>query len=243
LTETDEVFRRFQIEKFNKKRISPSFSLSLDIDITKLNKIRKNQKERITLSPILIYAITKNLVNFKILYAFFNGRKIIYNSDVVLNIPVGVENHVEYIILKNPDKNTFSELLNLFNEELKKIKKGEGSFKKKIERIMKIPKIIRKIGINLPGYEIKFLRENYGNFIITNVGTLGMKTATLTMMKPIVSTMIIGKIQEVNSKEILPVTLFFDHRVVDAGYASRFLNSVKKELEKSTSIYNLLALH
>ena len=43
---------------------------------------------------------------------------------------IDIESHVDYIVLRNPEKNNLEELVNQFNQELKKIKQGEGSFKK-----------------------------------------------------------------------------------------------------------------
>lgn len=231
------MFRKFQIDKFDKKRISPSVSLSIDIDVAKLNKIRKKLNKKITLTHVLLNVISKNLSDYIILYASFNGKKIIYNPDLIINVPVDIENHVEYIILRNPEKYNVEDLADQFNDELNKIKKGEGSFRNYIKTVMKVPKIIRKILLKIPGVDIKFMREHYGNFVFTNVGTLGMKSATLTIMKPIIASITVGKTQDIKSKEMLPITLWFDHRVVDAGYTSSFLISVKNQLEKPEKIF------
>ena len=192
------------------KRLSPTVSLSVDIDITNINKSRKKSKKNITITHILVYIISKHLKDFDLLYSCFNGRKII----------------------NNPEKKSLEEISKISHSELEKIKNRAGTFKKYLEKIMKLPKIIRKIGVKLPGIELNFIRNIYGNFVITDIGTLGMNNGSLTIMKPIVSSMINGKIKENNSKEILPITLWFNHKVIDAGYASRFLNKIKKELEE-----------
>ena len=236
-TEADKLFRKFQIDKFDKKRISPGVSLSIDIDVTELNKIRKKLNKKITLTHVLLNVISKNLSDYNTLYACFNGKKIIYNPELVINVPVDIENHVEYVILRNPEKYNLEELANQFNFELDKIKRGEGSFKNYLKTVMKVPRIIRKFALKIPGFDSKFMREHYGNFVVTNIGKLNMKSATMTVMKPIISSIIIGKTKEINSKEMLPMTLFFDHRAVDAGHVSRFLSSVKKQMENPKDIF------
>lgn len=251
-TKADKLFRLFQIQKFDPKRLSPTASLTIDMDVTKLNQLIREHNEtrrknsRITLTHLLLKAAADELINFKILYAGFNGKKIISNPKLILNIPIDIENHVEYVIIHDPNKKTLADIIKEFNKEIEKINKGEGSFHKHVQQIMKVPYWLRRLVIRIPGMDIKYMRKHYGNFVITNVGTLGIKNATTPVGRPIISGLCIGKMEkqieindegEIITKHILQVTIVFDHRPIDGGYVSRFLNALKKSLEKPDYLF------
>ena len=71
-----------------------------------------------------------------------------------------------------------------------------------------------------------------GTFTITNFGSIGSSFATPIINYPEVSILGLGKIKEkpvaekgkIFVKPILPLSLAFDHRVLDGAYAVRFLN-------------------
>lgn len=78
-----------------------------------------------------------------------------------------------------------------------------------------------------------------GTFTITNIGTLGGIFATPIINYPESAILALGKINEkpvaINRKilirSFLPVSLSFDHRVLDGAEAARFVNSIKEHLE------------
>ena len=85
--------------------------------------------------------------------------------------------------------------------------------------------------------DIKDLRG--GTFTITNYGSIGGIFGTPILNYPEVGILGVGKIMEkpavekgaVKMKKVLPLSLTFDHRVVDGAKAQHFLNDVIKRLE------------
>lgn len=79
-----------------------------------------------------------------------------------------------------------------------------------------------------------------GTFTITNFGSLGSWFATPILNYPEVAILGLGRIREkpiaengkVKIKPVMPLSLTFDHRVLDGAYAIRFLNGVMKILQK-----------
>jgi len=79
-----------------------------------------------------------------------------------------------------------------------------------------------------------------GTFTITNVGSIGGIFATPIINYPQVSILLLGRIYEkpvaregaVEIRKILPLSLSFDHRLVDGAEAARFVNDLKKILEE-----------
>lgn len=79
-----------------------------------------------------------------------------------------------------------------------------------------------------------------GTFTITNIGSLGGIFATPIINHPEVAILAVGRITDrlvvdkegkIKIRKILPLSLAFDHRVVDGADAAEFMNSVKELLE------------
>jgi pyruvate dehydrogenase E2 component (dihydrolipoamide acetyltransferase) len=78
-----------------------------------------------------------------------------------------------------------------------------------------------------------------GCFTITNLGTLGVEHFTPIINLPQVAILGLGRIAaepvavegEVRLREQLPLSLTFDHRIVDGGPAARFLAAVSRAIE------------
>lgn len=74
---------------------------------------------------------------------------------------------------------------------------------------------------------------------LSNFGTLGGRYAALVVMPPQVAILGAGRIEpravvaggEVRVRQVMPLSLTFDHRVVTGGEAARFLAAVKNALE------------
>src|SRR3989338_8245248 len=65
-----------------------------------------------------------------------------------------------------------------------------------------------------------------GTFTISNIGSIGGKHATAIPNFPETSILVAGKIEG----KILPLSLTFDHRLVDGAYAVEFMNDIKEFL-------------
>ncbi|ELK49273.1 branched-chain alpha-keto acid dehydrogenase subunit E2 [Haloferax sp. BAB-2207] len=78
-----------------------------------------------------------------------------------------------------------------------------------------------------------------GTFTITNVGGIGGEYATPIINYPEVAILALGAIKEkprvvdgeVVPRNVLTLSLSFDHRVVDGAQGARFTNRVKELLE------------
>ena len=81
-----------------------------------------------------------------------------------------------------------------------------------------------------------------GTFTITNIGTIGGTHATPIINHPECAILALGAIKDkpvvvegkVEVRKILPISLTFDHRIIDGAEAARFANDLKKHLEDPT---------
>ena len=140
-THTDRMFRRFQIQKFDRKLMVPAVTMTMNVDATRLLETKQKLNgqriaiPRITVTHLVVKAVAAGLVNYPILYSFFNGSRIIDNPELVLNIPVDIENHVDYLIVRNPDSKTLIDIARECEHELEKINQNEGEFLTYLTRI------------------------------------------------------------------------------------------------------------
>lgn len=73
-----------------------------------------------------------------------------------------------------------------------------------------------------------------GTFTITNYGSLGGVFATPIINYPEAAILGLGRIRD----QKFPLSLTFDHRILDGAYAVRFLNSVSNFLQKPKDLQN-----
>lgn len=85
-----------------------------------------------------------------------------------------------------------------------------------------------------------------GTFTISNFGSLGSWFATPILNYPEVAILGLGKMREkpvvedgkVKIKPIMPLSLAFDHRVLDGAYVIRFLNTLINYLQEPDKLHN-----
>jgi len=253
--DADRLFRKFQIQKFGARRMVPAVSMTIDIDVTELARVRASLnaqrpgEKHITISHVVNKAACGVLADFPLLFASFDGKKVVANPDLVLSVPVDIENHVEYLVIRRPNAKTLDEFVAESAAGLARIQRGEGEFRTYLQSVMGTPLWIRRLIMRLPGRDIRFLRTRYGNFAISNFGSFGVDRGTVALSKPMIASMCMGRIARRsavgepgggNSIQILPLSITFDHRAVDGGYVGRYLSSLKQVLESPDRPFGML---
>lgn len=245
LTETDIMFRKFQIRKFNKKSMVPAVTMTVNINATEILKLkdelinRERKTSHITITHIIAKAVADTLVQFPVLYSFFNGKEIVENKELVLNIPVDFESHVEYIIIRNPDLKSIDDISIEFHEELSRIQSGNGTYKQFLMH-MNTMSILQKVKYCGSEGKIRFLREHYGTFPVSNFGSFHMNSGTIAIAQPMIAALCFGTIEKNQVGSFMSLTLTFDHRPLDGAYAGKFLYNVKTLLESPNSIVPIM---
>lgn len=190
-----------------------------EADITDLLALKeeeksKNKKMHLTLAPFIIKAVIAALKEHPILNATLEDDQMVikkyYNIGVATDTPEGLM----VPVLKIADQKTIVQLA----QELQTL--VENAKKRKIDLA------------DLKG----------SSFSITNIGSIGGTHFTPIINPGNVAILGIGKRQEkvalvdgeAETRFILPLSLTFDHRVMDGAEAARFMNDLKKHLEKPT---------
>jgi len=87
--------------------------------------------------------------------------------------------------------------------------------------------------------EIQLKDLQGGTFTITNIGSLGGEFATPVINYPECAILALGRISEkpvvvdgkIEIRKMLPMSLSFDHRIIDGALAAKFVNEIKRHLE------------
>lgn len=242
-TEKDRICRKFQMNKFDIKKIVPVVTMQVEMNVDRLlserQTINATSDVHVTVYSFLLKKIASALVKYPLLYSLYYKKKIINSERLLLNIPVSVENHVEYVFIQNPESKSVEEISSELQNGILLIKQGKNTL---MNALMEMDKLN---GLQALLYKMRcfknpcyFIEHFYGNFPVTNFGTFDVTQGTMVLSEPMVAGMVVGKIRpntgNLHDKEprCITISLAFDHRVMDGAYAGGFLNELKKEIEQ-----------
>jgi pyruvate dehydrogenase E2 component (dihydrolipoyllysine-residue acetyltransferase) len=197
-----------------------------DADVTDLwdlrereGRVAKERKIHLTFMPFFMKAVQHALVEHPFLNASVDekGEEIIVKKYYNIGVAVQTPDGLMVAVVKDVDKKTILELASELQELSKKARD-------------------RKITLE----ELKG-----STFTITNYGGYGGTYATPIINYPDVAILGTGKISErpwvkdgkVVPRKILPLSLTFDHRVIDGAEAAIFLTKIVKYLEDPARIF------
>jgi len=191
------------------------------VDITELEKLRKQLNPKIekmggklTVTSILLKVISSALKVYPQFNASidFKKKEIIYKNFFNIGIAVDTENGLIVPVIKNVDQKNITELSIELNTIAEKAR-------------------IRKIS----------LEELHGGcFTITNLGGIGGTSFTPIINSPEVAILGVskGRLEPIfidgkfEARLMLPLSLSYDHRIIDGADAARFLRWVCEVLEQ-----------
>ncbi len=191
-----------------------------DADVTELEDFRQSSKAdyankgvKLTSLPFVIKAVAMALKSHPTINASLNpdGDHVIYKNYVNVGIAVDTERGLVVPSLRGPDDLSISEIANELSDLAVKVR--EGSF------------------------SLDDLRG--GTFTISNLGAVGGAYSTPIINVPEVAILLVGRSRKmpvvvddkVAIRLMMPLSLSYDHRLVDGAAAARFLNDVIDFLE------------
>lgn len=182
------------------------------------SRVARNSGAHLTFMPYFIKAVQRSLLAHPMLNGSVdeNGAEIIIKKYYNIGVAVDTPDGLMVPVIKNADKKTILEIAS----EL------QGMAAKARER---------KITLD----ELKG-----STFTISNYGPFGGTYATPIINYPEIAILGAGRIREkpwvkdgaIAIRKILPLSLTFDHRVIDGSEAARFLTDVVRRLEDPAMI-------
>jgi 2-oxoglutarate dehydrogenase E2 component (dihydrolipoamide succinyltransferase) len=206
------------------KRTSPHVTSFIDADVTRLmnwknankEKFLANEGQKLTLTPIFIDAIAKALYEFPMINISVEGDNIIKKK----NINIGMATAL-------PDGNLIVPVIKNANEK----------------NLTGLAKTVNDLAERARMNKLKPDEITGGTFTITNFGSYDNLAGTPIINQPqaaILGTGVVRKTPAVIEtpdgdmiaiRQIMILSLSYDHRVIDGALAGKFLHKVKDILE------------
>lgn len=201
-----------------------------DADVTELEAFRQSSKDdyasrgiKLTTMPFLIKAVATALRHHPMINASIDmdNEQIIYKDYINIGIAVDTERGLVVPTLKQADRMSIPDVAYALGDLSSKVRSGD--------------------------FSVADLRG--GTFTISNLGAIGGTYSTPIVNYPEVAILLVGRTRKlpvvmdddsIKPRLMMPLSLAYDHRLVDGATAARFLNDVIAYLEAPSRL--LLAL-
>lgn len=190
-----------------------------DADVTELEDMREQSQRdysdrgiKLTTLPFLIKAVASSLRRHPVLNASVDMEQqaVIYKEYVNIGVAVDTERGLVVPVMRDADRKSISQIAAELDELATTVREGR--------------------------FELEMLRG--GTFTISNLGSVGGSYSTPLINPPQVAILLSGRSRnvpqfvdgEILPRLMMPLSITYDHRVVDGAAAARFLNEVKSYL-------------
>ena len=187
-----------------------------DVDLTELEHLRQDSQNdystrgvKLTTMPFLIKACAVALKHHPIVNASVGeeGDEIVYKEYVNIGVAVDTERGLVVPVLRDADRKNIPQIA---------------------AELAQLAETSREGKLTLDDFQ-------GGTFTISNLGSIGGMYSTPIINPPQVAILLAGRSrmlpqwidEEWQPRLMLPLSITYDHRVVDGAAAARFLNDVK----------------
>ncbi|MDG2014149.1 MAG: 2-oxo acid dehydrogenase subunit E2 [Pirellulaceae bacterium] len=191
-----------------------------DADVTDLDNIRKSSKAdyaergiKLTSMPFVIKAVAMALRDHPVINAALdpNGTHAVYKEYVNVGIAVDTDRGLVVPSLRNADELSIPEIAKQLGEVAEKVRDNN--------------------------FTVEDLKGS--TFTISNLGAIGGTYSTPIINVPETAILLIGRSRKmpvvvedkIVARLMMPLSISYDHRLVDGGAAARFLNDLIGYLE------------
>lgn len=194
----------------------PPVTLNAKADVTGLlaerNAVNSHGSIKLSINDYVVYAVACALKENPDAYSSYSEEGQILNPDINIGIATALKNGLIVPVVKNADRYSLQELSAAIKDLVSRARTG------------------------------KLLAEEYagGTFTISNLGMYGITAFTPIINPP--ESMILGvcAVEQVlrmsprgiEARDMMGLSLTFDHRLHDGAQAAAFLQSISKMLEK-----------
>ncbi|MBN2613029.1 MAG: 2-oxo acid dehydrogenase subunit E2 [Bacteroidales bacterium] len=231
IIEMDRVRKLIADNMLKSKKTAPHVTSFIEADVTELVNWRESIKNRfiekegvnLTYTALITSAVAKALKEYPKINSSVDGDKILIKKEINIGLATALTNgNLIVAVIKQADKDNL---------------KGLAS---------KISDLTRRARENkLLPTEIKG-----STFTITNIGQYNSLTGTPIINQPEVAILAVGTIRKkpavvnvnetltIGIRDIVMLSLTYDHRIIDGALGGSFLNSIAQKLENfDTSEY------
>jgi len=209
------------------KRTSPHVTSFIDADVTRMVSWRNSIKEKflaaegqkLTLTPVFMDAVARALHDFPMINVSVDGNNIIKKK----NINIGMATAL-------PDGNLIVPVIKNANEK----------------NLTGLARAVNDLAERARNNKLKPDEITGGTFTVTNFGTYNNISGTPIINQPQSAILGIGAIRKkpavietpdgdvIGIRQIMILSLSYDHRIIDGALAGKFINRIKEILENYT---------
>jgi pyruvate dehydrogenase E2 component (dihydrolipoyllysine-residue acetyltransferase) len=200
------------------KQTAPHFYVSMDIDMTAVSRLRAEWKDRgensvPSINDFILHTCARALKDFPSLNSTYTEQGIMMHADINIGTAVALEEGLVVPVIRNADRLSLIELVRQSRELIDKAQK------KKL------------FPLDYEG----------GTFTVSNLGMFGADSFIAIINPPQCAILAVGRVaprvvaegDAIAIRSLMTATLSADHRVVDGAVAARFLQEVRRLLERS----------
>ncbi|HSC53150.1 MAG TPA: dihydrolipoamide acetyltransferase family protein [Phnomibacter sp.] len=224
IIEMDRMRRMISKHMTDSVHTSAHVTSFAECDVTNMvlwrDKVKKEFEKRegtkITFTPLFIEAVVRALKKYPLLNSSVDGDKIIVRKDINMGMAAALPNgNLIVPVIKGADQ------LNLVG----------------------LAKQVNNLADAARNNKLRPDDTAGGTFTLTNVGTFGSIMGTPIINQPQVAIMAVGAIKKrpvvieteqgdsIAIRHMMYISLSYDHRIIDGGLGSTFLNAVARDLE------------
>jgi pyruvate dehydrogenase E2 component (dihydrolipoyllysine-residue acetyltransferase) len=211
------AMRRIVGERMIQSKLSaPHFYLSMDIDMSGVEKLRAEWKGRgetatVSINDFILRACARALKEFPLLNSTYTEDGVNIHPEINIGMAVALAEGLVVPVIRNADRLTLAELA---TQSRALIDKAQN--KKLVPR----------------DYED-------GTFTVSNLGMLGVDSFAAIINPPQCAILAVGRVaprvvvenEMFAIQSVMTATLSADHRIIDGAIGARFLHQVKTRLE------------
>ena len=224
IIEMDRMRKLIADHMVRSKATSPHVTSFTECDVTNLVRWREKNKgafekkygEKITFTPIFIEAIVACIKRYPMINASVDGNTIIVKKDINIGMATALPSgNLIVPVLKNTDT----------------------------KNLLGLTKDVNALANAARNGKLKADDTQGGTFTLTNVGTFGSLMGTPIINQPQVAILAVGAIKKrpmvmetadgdvIAIRQMMYLSLSYDHRIVDGSLGASFLTAVANELE------------
>ncbi len=215
----DHMRKRIAEHMVMSKQVSPHVYSVSECDMTSIvryreaikNEFEKREATKLTFTPFFIDAVVRAIKDFPLINSSIDGDKIIIKKYINIGIAVALENGLIVPVIKNSDSYNLVGLARATND----------------------------IANRARNKQLKPDEVQNGTFSITNMGSFGNLFGIPVINQPQVAILGIGAIKKqpvvindaIAIRDVVYLSLSYDHRIIDGAYGGQFLQRVVHYLE------------
>ncbi|MGQ9640575.1 MAG: dihydrolipoamide acetyltransferase family protein [Candidatus Bathycorpusculaceae bacterium] len=203
-------FRRTSAERVSVSfKTAPHSTIIMETNVSKAAELHERLK--VSYTAILVKVAAKALKEHQIINSTLDGEKIKVFEDANVGVAVATGKGLVVPVIHNADKKSLKEIDEAISALIEKARQG------------------------------KLSKENVsgGTFTISNLGMYGVEFFTPIINPPEAAILGVGKITEkpvlvngkLEAKQVMTLSLSYDHRIIDGAPAAEFLQKIKLYME------------